>query len=77
MKRRNFLKGLFASAVAIATMPVSVAAEKAIVKLVGISPSPTDPLGQRGYVGTKIWSTQWIQNEAWVAIIEDQREVKG
>ena len=30
----------------------------------------TDPLGQRGYIGAKMWSASFIQNDGWMAVIE-------
>lgn len=29
-----------------------------------------DPLGQRGYIGSKFWSAAFIQNDGWGAVIE-------
>jgi N4-gp56 family major capsid protein len=30
----------------------------------------TDPMGQRGYIGAKIWSAAFVQNDGWMAVIE-------
>ena len=38
--------------------------------VVNPKPSDSDPLGQRGYVGFKMWATAAILNDAWMTRIE-------